>query len=276
MAARTSSALTLSMSRHARGKQLTRPMGVVAIRIPERVTLDAVPQLTPRLFVHEGARQSLERRLTAALPRPVSLSITDNRHAIITHSQTRGVLHTRIHHMFLDAPQRVVSALVRYVSEGDRKSSELIGHYIEANSQRLARRSRNLKLSTQGKHHDLLKIFQELNEKYFGGRMNALLSWGTRRKAPTEKRKAIKLGSYSPQERVIRIHPALDRPWIPRYFVAQVLFHEMLHHDMPQTTRGPGRRTMHPPEFEEREHEYRHHDRALAWQRAHLARLLRS
>lgn len=276
MAPRSSSALTLSMARPGRGKALARPMGAVAIRIPDRVTLDAVPQLTPRLFVHEGARQSLERRLTAALPRPVSLSITDNRHAIITHSEEHGVLRARIHHMFLDAPQRVVSALVRYVSEGDRKSSELIGHYIEANSQRLARRNRNLKLHTQGKHHDLLKIFQELNGKYFGGRMNALLTWGTRGRKRSDKRRAIKLGSYSPQERVIRIHPALDRRWVPRYFVAHVMFHEMLHHDMPQTTRGPGRRTLHPPEFVVREHEYRHHDRALAWQRAHLARLLRS
>lgn len=277
MAARSPVGMILSMStRPSRGKALARPMGAVAIRVPERLSIESVPHLSPRLFVHEGARQSLERRLTAALPRPVAVSITDNRHAIITHSDDRGVLRARIHHMFLDAPPRVLSALVRYVTDGDRKSSELIGHFIEANSQRLAKRSRNLKLVTQGKQHDLLAIFQQLNDKYFEGRMHALVTWGPRGARPGHKRKAIKLGSYSPQERVIRIHPALDRRWVPRYFVAHVMFHEMLHHDMPQTTRGPGRRTLHPVEFLEREASFRFHERAIAWQKAHLARLLRS
>jgi hypothetical protein len=73
----------------------------------------------------------------------------------------------------------------------------------------------------------------------------------------------------------VRIHPALDRRWVPRYFLAYVMFHEMLHHAMP-VTRGPGRRLLHPPEFREREREFRHHERALAWERAHLHRLLRA
>src|SRR5512138_630139 len=106
---------------------LARPVvTATAIRIPERVSerLAVVfPTVSPQLFVHEGARQALERKLKAACPnRVVLLSITDNRHSIISHSFKNGVLHARIHHMFLDAPPRVSSALVRYVVHADPKA----------------------------------------------------------------------------------------------------------------------------------------------------------
>jgi len=58
-------------------------MSAVAVRLPPG--LDGVLSGSPRLFVHEGARQALERRLMAALVGPVSLAITDNSHAIVTH-----------------------------------------------------------------------------------------------------------------------------------------------------------------------------------------------
>lgn len=250
-------------------------MNAVAIRIPERTPDHVFSVKSPRLFVHEGARQSLERRLRAALPRPVNLSITDNRHAIISHMEERGVVRARVHHMFLGASPRVQTALIRFVTDGDRKSSDLIGRFIEANQVQLARRSRRLRLLTQGKHHDLLDIFQQLNQRYFGGSMNVLMTWGTRSTRVGFKRSTIKLGSYAAQDRLIRLHPALDRRWVPRYFVAHVLFHEMLHHAMPATLAG-GRRMLHPPEFRERERGYRFHERALAWERAHLSRLLRA
>src|SRR5690606_15290207 len=94
-----------------------------AIRIPDRMSEKLAllfPSASPKLFVHEGARQSLERKLKASAPqgRTVILSITDNRHSIVSHAVRHGVLHARIHHMFLDAPPRVVDALVRYVTRG--------------------------------------------------------------------------------------------------------------------------------------------------------------
>lgn len=250
-------------------------MGAVAIRVPERAPHAVFPRFSPRLFVHEGARQSLERKLSTGSPRPVLLSITDNRHAMISHSEERGVVRARVHHMFLDAPSRVQDALVRYVRQGDREASDLIGRYIESNTPRLARVSRRKNLETQGQHHDLLAIFQRLNDQYFDGTMHVLVTWGTRVPRSTQPRATIKLGSYAFQDRLVRIHPALDRRWVPRYFLEYVMFHEMLHHVMP-ATRGPGRRLLHPPEFRAREREFRHYERAIAWERAHLHRLLRA
>jgi len=252
------------------------------------------PAASPALFVHEGARQSLARKLEAAWGpgKPVVLSITDNRHSIISHSAKNGVLHARIHHMFLDAPARVIDALVRYVVKGDPSASQLVGRYIDANGDRLARRRpRAIPLLTKGKNHDLLALFNDLNDRYFDGACTALVTWGrrTRRKRGAPRR-AIKLGSYASGERLIRIHPVLDKPWVPRYFVAFVVYHEMLHHMIPAargTTRawtsnmasahGPAaRRVLHPPEFLEREREFRKYERALDWERRHIGRLLRA
>jgi hypothetical protein len=257
-------------------------MGAVAIRLPERMNSQlalVVPQVSPRLFVHEGARQALERRLTSAYPAPVILSITDNRQSIISHSIEGGVLRVRLHHMFLDAPPAVMDALVRYVTDGDREASVLVGLYIEQNAGRLARRSRQVPLVSKGKHHDLLSLFQDVNERYFGGSVNALITWGQTARTPggrrANPRRTIKLGSYSAVDRLIRVHPSLDRSWVPRYFVAYIVYHEMLHHVIP-ASRGTGRRNLHPPEFLARERDFRHFERSIAWEKAHISRLLRS
>jgi len=256
----------------------TRAQVAAAIRVPERVSSQlrlVFPSAAPRLFVHEGARQALERRLRAAFPGPVILSITDNRHSIITHRVQRGILLARVHHMFLDAPPPVADALVRYVTQGDRDASAALGDYIDANGFRLARRKRNAPLVGRGKHHDLLRLFEDLNGRYFAGSVNAVITWG---KGPTTRAKArrtIKLGSYSAVDRLIRVHPALDRRWVPRYFVAYIVYHEMLHHVIPGS-RGLGRVNLHPPEFKDRERQFRHFERALAWEKRHIARLLRA
>jgi hypothetical protein len=284
---------------------LARPLPIsrtsaAAIRIPERLSAQLAlvfPTTSPPLFIHEGARQGLERKLKAMSPgRVVILSITDNRHSIISHSMRHGVLHARIHHMFLDAPSRVVNALVRYVTRGDKRASELVGNYIEANGARLARRRpRAIPLVAKGTHHDLLALFQEVNERYFGGACHALITWGKKQPRRSEgPRKAIKLGSYSSLERLIRIHPALDRKWVPRYFVAFVVYHEMLHNMIPaargnarasianlsfQNSRAHShatRRVLHPPEFLERERLFRNYERALEWEQRHIGRLLRT
>jgi hypothetical protein len=272
------------------------PMLAAAIRVPERLSAQlglTFPSAAPQIFVHEGARQALERRLKSACPGcPVVLSITDNRHSIISHSTKGGVLQARIHHMFLDAPPRVVTALVKYVVHDDRAASKIVGQYIEANGGRLARRRpRAIPLHAKGEHRDLLTLFNELNTRYFDGACHALITWGRRTRRKGHKpRQAIKLGSYSSLERLIRIHPVLDRSWVPRYFVAYVVYHEMLHHMIP-SARGDARRAssniasarglvarriLHPPEFVEREREFRNFERALEWERRHIGRLLRA
>ena len=37
------------------------------------------------------------------------------------------------------------------------------------------------------------------------------------------------MGSYSVEDKLIRIHRSLDRDLVPRFFVAWIVYHEMLH-----------------------------------------------
>lgn len=264
-----------------------------AMRIPDPRQLSfeiTFPAGHPRIFIHEGARQALERRLAQAYQRPVLLSVTDNARRMISCSRQNGILTARIHHMFLDADAEVQDALVRYVVKSERDASLLVGKYIDDNGHRIrATRPLSGKVHTSGEHHDLLALFHKVNDRYFGGQVDALITWGRRgrrraspqaqrpaaRGAPPDARRAIRLGTYSATERLIRIHPVLDRPWVPRYFVSFIIYHEMLHHVMPATIAG-GRRLLHPPVFQARERLFRDFERAMAWERRHLHRLLRA
>ncbi len=252
-----------------------------AIRVPEgRSASVFAGRLTgsPQIYVHEGARQSLERRLEAAFMAPVILSITDNQHSIVSHARQGAIHRVRLHHMFLDAPSKVVDSLVRYISKGDRESSVRVGLYIEENGYRLARRRRKIQLVTKGHHHDLLDIFEDVKRVYFAGSFSGLITWGRRAAkgtSRTEARKTIKLGSYNSLDRIVRVNPVLDKPWVPRYFVAFVIYHEMLHHVFPHPG-IEGRRALHPPAFLEREREFRRFERASEWERRHIGRLLRA
>lgn len=231
----------------------------------------------PQIFIHEGARQALERRFEIAFSGAVQLAVTDNRHRMVSHTRVRGKLRVRVHMMFLDAPDRVLDALVRYVVHGERQASQTIGEYIEANSFRI-RASREVPgpLRTRGRVHDLYDVLNRVNESHFGSNVtDVLITWGRHTRPRGKKRHTIKLGSYSTAERLIRVHPTLDNEWVPRYFVSYIVHHELLHHVIP-ALRISGRAVLHPPEFLRREREFRHYERAIAWEKKHIDRLLRA
>jgi hypothetical protein len=250
-----------------------------ALRVPNPVHAPelglAFPPGRPHIFVHEGARQALERRLQGVSPGPVVLAVTDNCRSMVTSSRCRGVLRARVHMMFLDADPSVQDALARYVVRNDRNASHVVGRFIDRNGHRIrAVRPVLSPLLTKGQHHDLLPLFRDLNAKYFGGTVDALITWG-RGSSARRPRATIKLGSYSAVEKLIRVHPNLDRAWVPRYFMQFIIYHEILHHVIP-ASRGGGRSLLHPAEFRERERHFLHYERAVRWEKAHIGRILRA
>jgi hypothetical protein len=255
-------------------------MASAAVRIPDPRMVQLPLHFVsggPQIFVHEGARQALERKLELAFPGPIQLAVTDNRQRMITQTRERGVVRVRLHMMFLDAPERVQDALVDYVVTGGREASQVVGAFIEGNSFRI-RASRRVPgpLRTRGKMRDLRDVLARVNQTYFGGSVNdVLITWGRKTRGDGKVRRSIKLGSYSAEERLIRVHPVLDGKWVPRYFVAYIVYHELVHHVMPPVRVG-GQTLLHPPEFLHREREFRHYERAIAWEEAHIERLLRA
>ena len=124
-----------------RGRAAAVPrMATAAVRIPDPRTAQLPLHFIsggPQIFVHEGARQALERKLELSVQGPVQLAVTDNLHRMITQTRERGTLRIRVHMMFLDAPERVQDALVDYIVGAGRAASQVIGAFIDKNSHRI-------------------------------------------------------------------------------------------------------------------------------------------
>jgi hypothetical protein len=243
---------------------------------PRRAARPLVP-----LSDEEAARKELEHRIAAHVPDGrLALAVTDNRYTMISVKREKGLFRLRLHHMFLDAEPDVVRAIGRYVSHNDREASRLLGRFIDVN-QRKIRRARRLSkpasvtIETRGEVHDLRAIYDDLNTRYFADCIDARITWGQRQPpgARRRRRNSIKMGSYSVEDRLIRIHPSLDRLFVPKLFVEWIVYHEMLHqkHDIPVVG---GRRQFHTPEFLAEEAGFEHYDRARVWERENLDKLL--
>jgi hypothetical protein len=219
----------------------------------------------------------LEHALSALLPsgKTLSLTLTDNRYSMVAVRRAPIGYRVRVHRMFARLERGIVRALARYVVHNDRRASGLLGEYIERNKHIIRmqpRRPRQVTIRTSGRTHDLRQIFDELNAQYFDGKMEARITWGpsiSRRR----RRRSIKMGSFSVEDRMIRIHPALDSAAVPRYFVAWIVFHEMLH-GKHEVTRVGGRRCFHTKEFLAEERTFQHYQRAYAWEKRNIDRLL--
>ena len=111
-----------------------------------------------------------------------------------------------------------------------------------------------------------------MNEEHFQGGIKASIGWG--RMPVRRRRKSIRLGVYDHQTREIRIHPALDRPDVPAFFVEFIVFHEMLHQLFPSPS-GFSRRVHHPRGFRDREKAFPQYAAAIRWEKQNLRVLLR-
>ena len=133
---------------------------------------------------------------------------------------------------------------------------------------------RDLAFSEQGRVHDLRAIFDKLNAKYFRNRIkDYTLVWGRKRKA--RPRDEIVFGTIQEDDRIIRIHPLLDRSIVPAWFVDYVVYHEMCHAVVRDEYDSSGRRIVHHAKFYERERRFHWFKRAKAWEEENLGRFLR-
>jgi hypothetical protein len=218
--------------------------------------------------------EALAFQLSAELRMPVRLAVTDNRSTMVSFRRSANALQLRLHHMFLDAPASVVRAVADYAGRGNRVAGGVLDDYIRGQQPRIRqeRHADEADLEPMGQYFNLQALFDSLNRIYFQGGIQARIGWG--RMPPRRRRKSIRLGVYDHQTREIRIHPGLDRPEVPIYFVEFIVFHEMLHQLFPSSN-GNGRRVHHPRAFRDREKAFPLYGAALRWERENLNLLLR-
>ena len=231
----------------------------------------------PRSTNFSAARQ-LADDLSELLAERVRLTVHDNRSTMVSFRRDTGEIHYRVHHMFLEAPNEVVTALAAFAgprrgaAARRREAGSRIDAYVKRNRARIAV-PRADRLLASGRVHDLQEIYDRLNTTHFDGRIEARIGWGPVR--PGRRRRTVKTGVYVQDARIIRIHPTLDRPQVPEFYVAAVVFHEMLHQAVPAREVN-GRRIVHGAEFRRCERAYPDHARARAWEDGHLSLLLSS
>lgn len=226
----------------------------------------------------ENKSRALEERLTRMLKSPVSLTITDNTRSIIS-ARSKGRTHLiRLHHMFLDADEAVLTSLVAYVSGRLSQVGGWLKAFIQKNRikirkrQGAAHRPRRAKIDPHGRYFSLQDAFERVNTEYFEGMVHCAITWGNRKRRPGKKR--VRLGSYSPYSNVIRINPLLDKPGVPPYVIDHVVYHEMLHQQL-GTKKRDGRRLYHHAAFREKEKAFARREEAEAWMEDNFHRLLR-
>jgi len=222
---------------------------------------------------------ALRRRLETISREPIELTLTNNASTMMTYKPARWgrCAQVRLHRMFLSADAEVIEALAHWMNGRRRRTTgPIIDAFIAANRHRVERKPPSaVRLVTRGLHHDLRRYYHEVNRVEFDGALVVPITWG---KLPsTRRRRSIRLGSYSADDHLIRIHPHLDQAFVPEFFVRYIVFHEMLHAQLGIEVGPTGRRRIHTREFNARERKYSDFARACAWQDdpGNLARLLR-
>ena len=251
----------------------SRALGLVEVmRRAGAKTVSEVPEEVA------DAQDSLERRIRAHLKSAVvEVILTDNRYTMIS---VRRIVkekryEVRLHHMFADSDPVITRALARYIADNDADASRILGDFIDENTNHVRGRTRKTPATlifTAGECHDLRQIYDDINARYFDETIEAAITWGQRTGRP-RRRNSIKMGSYSVEDRLIRIHRSLDRAFVPKFFIEWIVFHEMLHqvHDIKVRN---GRREFHSKEFTADEARFEHYELARNWEREHIDVLL--
>jgi hypothetical protein len=204
----------------------------------------------------------------------VDLIVTDNRRRMVSSRRRKNRQEIRVHHMFVGCGDEMVAAIADLASS--RKGARaLIQQYITDHREAISFEPVDTELNTCGDHFDLGPILGTvrglIDHPVIDDLDDLHITWGRRGRGS----KSIRFGSYDFDRRLIRIHPALDKKWVPEYFVEFIVYHELLHAIFPPRP-GQTRRKVHTPEFRAMEKQFPHYDKAMQWESANLRRILDS
>jgi CRISPR/Cas system CMR subunit Cmr6 (Cas7 group RAMP superfamily) len=112
-------------------------------------------------------------------------------------------------------------------------------------------------------HHHLPSLAAEIHRTYFFKFPPLPVKWG--QQITRKRRRSIRLGSYNHYTSEIRIHPLLNAPSIPAFFIQSIIHHEYLHHVLGAN---------HNSRFHRAERQFRYHRESKEWIRRNLFLLL--
>jgi len=214
----------------------------------------------------------IEDYLTSKCSSPVVVVFTDNSSTMI-HVRRKSGYTVRLHRMFAEAPEGVLSALAVYMKWPKHGASNAkLSSFIKEHSHLVRTRTRQPGIKTQGQVYDLREIYDNLNKEYFDGCVKKPITWGRAFKG--RRKRSIRFGCVDHNDGLIRINPALDAGFVPDYFIEYIVYHEMLHCLVDSRRSANGRNMPHHGGFREREKKFKRYGEALDWQKKNLCRFL--
>jgi len=156
---------------------------------------------------------------------------------------------------FLYAPDQVLIALLdTALQPPSRSRAQTIREYASGKQFKTVRESLEY-LSvppgsfSAGKHHDLEKSFERVDQLFFNGKLKKPhLVWNNRM---TRR----KFGHYQEDTNTVMVSLSLDHPRVPEYVLDYVMYHELLHHKLGACLKN-SRRYTHTPDFKRKELAY--------------------
>ena len=179
-------------------------------------------------------------RLQALCPLPLKIDWHENRTTYFSARRARGVLHLRLHALFLKSPTPVLEALARLAFRRDPKALAIVRkmahlHFSQTQAAPKA-------MPSKGLVYDLQEIADRIRERYFTPEIAPAIGWAASR---TGRFRFMTFGSYDRHRNQIRIHKLLDSAEVPPYFVEFIVYHEMLHAVCPAKVDAAGRCRVH-------------------------------
>ena len=228
-----------------------------------------------------NAAVSLHSRLEEATKQIIDLWLTDNRRTMMSIRRTReGLLRLRLHHMFVDAEERHIVAISTLLTSHNTTAQKIARDTVTSFTQRHHEKirrfdppKRRIRIRTAGNTHDLNVLYHRVVREHFDKDPKLTITWG-RWGRPGSPLKSIRLGSFDARRGIVRVHPILDRPAVPEWVVAYIIFHELLHDHLPPLVRRGKKTAVHHDAFCERERQHPDHDRFEAWVDSTLSRLM--
>jgi hypothetical protein len=214
-------------------------------------------------LVAETLLHELRARLEGAGLRPVRVVLTKNRARLVSvHRPSGRGTEVRVSRHVLGLGERVLEAIVDFVAGRPGATTRLRAHFADLGPLGTAR---PIRLRPRGDHHDLGSLAETESLSSFGTPSPVSITWGQRRKL-RHRQSGLRFGAYFPGQLLISIHPLLDQPVVPSWFLRFVIYHELLHHHLG---------TPHTRVFRARERQHPDYARALELERSLVTELLR-
>ncbi|MDX1972448.1 MAG: hypothetical protein SFY68_07955 [Candidatus Sumerlaeia bacterium] len=198
-----------------------------------------------------SAYDSLQQYLSKALQKRVVLELTRHRRTFLSSRECAGgVLEVRLRRDFLEAPPAVWEAVALFLKAGKPVHRVMMLDFLKSvggEEEKVEKRIR--REHAQGRYVNLRERADRINLEQFGGRHLFSISWNRGVRPTAQPPRSLRLGLCCVTQREILMHPLLDHPEVPLYYVDYIIHHEIAHLEVEPELGEGGRMRIHSPEF---------------------------